>query len=1361
MANIILYPPYGTREEANSLKFEISDIEIDNFNIDVEDATHNSKISIKCLDSKEKGTYSGVMNLDIPEYSSHSSISIFVHIDELQKDGSYKTVQILPTIFNIKEEADTVSKDFVLFPSYSGQKDLISIKVDGKPNSKRIFSVNDKIFKILINEEGKGSFHFKGEDVVGKEELSSVNKLSVYEYKEEDNFTKKTFTGSYLNILPSTIALHAEIDPRCDPTDANYIDPPGSWVRGSECDDENCDPTKEVCCDPQTEDCECNPDLEDCAGGLLEVCTPPIDIPVTCNSGSVKINTTKPCRIHNNSVVMLNNGMALHAYTSPDKSITDSEDDRFNINRVFLAAQKTATDVQIIVNRDVIVESKTLEEDFIIHIERDVASSLSTIGDLESSDVYIVLYNDFIGFSKIKIIGVIIDEYTGEDILIGDGDSVPIALDDWLFCVNSVIFHNTVGQFVPSTYLFGESGKYTLAYVRDPYETGAYSQPVNISISTNEEYIGNEEEIYVYFVVEAVTENGLSQLYFNSLSLGNDVSFSSEELGWIKLTDENQGNNRNPKSKMDTYNNLHVVFESDRGDLTQLYYGVVGLNSRPNAASSFSSSIDKYSEFLSKTDKPFDYFLPLLVKEAEGNEYVNIPEYDTESLISGGWDIFQDGGGVVSASASASYLDDLRIESNAVYQEALALANLPMSLEVNPSVPYPYVQFNYQISFGMNAEVIQTSSLPDLNVVNDIEMDILFKQWKDGYTVVIDENSSNIPIYSDGVNKFVIERQDNIYDRIVPIVGSYNHQDPSAGTNIKILKDDSNLKDFTFALMFEKTYFRASNIYSEAESQLLDIDGYVQEEIETIYTGKAKLVAFIKTEEKSSERADYIIVREFPDALEVNESSQYDIVVNYAKINSEEVENALNTDSNIYVNKYIGTVTLLIDGVPRFSQSYISTLEDEFNLDIGFGVPDGGYYIADKMTPSKLGVFDNISSIINFSNILITSPTYTYNSDVVSMPSRLRDMTKLKVLSEEEVLVPSNTIPYESTFSDNNLLSLNFIEKEQIKYYVSHIETNSLDYSEQFNVSQIEKISIEFATYDKTDRMTVTKKDGTVLYDTGFILSTSLDLFKFDVDVTYIDKVYINVELGPDADNFSYEFTAYFKKVINDNSFSQVPITFEGINQSADTALGICNDLHIAWQSNRDKQWDIYYMNSVDELTPFRYETQITDTESNSLRPSISVGRNQTRMIVWNDNREGDFNIYAARSIEDFGCCQKACETKMAEAWGDSITQCTISFDFIPSVDGYYKFVLYFYSRSCLTGLYKAIALEDCIENSTGEWLIDGVAIEDSLSYDGDVLLGVDLTAGDTVTISYVPDKNDKIFDVVLYVKLVSILSEG
>jgi len=1360
MIKLKLYPPSGTREQSNSIKFEIENVTSSDFNLRMENGTHSLKIDITALQDMSNGSYMGFMNLNIPEHASQSAISIFAYIEEPQSDGSYHTVDICPSIFTIVEEEEKLKKSLTISPLFISQKDLCSVVVDGIPNDKYIFSINDKIFKIIINEEGKGLFNFRGRDIVGDEELESLNKLPVYLYRDQDNYTIKEFSGSYLNILPSKIALHATIDPRCDTNSPAYVDPPGSWERPEECDDDPDYPG-----DPEDPD-ECNP--------LIEICPDPfpcvsfIDIPTSCDEGNVVLDRNI-CRIHNNSVVLLNNGMVLQAYTSPDKTYeTDVDSDQYNINRVFLTAHKTTIDVQVIATGDVIIESRTSIGNFQIHVSDDIYNAITISPSLV---IYIVFYNDIISFQKVKIIGKFIDEYTGEYILEGESGDSGLILNDWLFCVNAVLYYDAAE---PVTDIYGDE-QYALSYVRNEFETGAYVKPINVTIASNKEYVGVEEEIYVYLIVEAITENNLSQLYFNSLKIGSNSEFTTKEIGWERITNDSQGNNRNPKAMMDAVNNLHVVFESDRGGISQLYYGVIGDNYIPMAASAFSSSIDKYSELLAKSSKPFDYFKPLLLKFAD--EYTTIPEFDTQDLVSGKWNIIEKNGGNVSESASMKYLNDLTISSNPVSQESMAFTSLeifPDNLTGDPSVDSQYLQYNYQISFTLSASANQTSDLVSSFVVKDREMDIIFNAWKDDFVVSVDTGTdadidteivNNQPIYAKNYNKFMIGKSDKVFDRIIPLVGSYRISDPSDPEyfKIKILKADNNLKDFTFGLMLEKVYFKATNLQTLLE--FINSGGsendFVEEELETIYTGKAKIVAFIRNDGSSLVTQDYIIIREFPEIIDISDESLYEVIANYVRITPKEAENVINTHNVAHNDKFLGTVTLLINNVPRFSQSFISELNDEYNsFDVGFGVPDGGCYVADKMSPSKMGVFDNVDATLYFTDISITSPIYNYNDNVVSLPSTVRDMIKLRTSTELPIVAPDGTSPYDiSEEWGDELLTLNFRREEEIKFFAQVLVVDPEDFSEKYDVSNVEKVTIEFVTYTgRSDKMIVQSGAGVILHDTGFVLSTSDDPITFDVDVTFLNDIYIIVELGPDFGNRSYNFTAYFKKVYSENSFLQVPITFEGVNQSADIDVGICNDMHIAWQSNRDKHWNIFYMNSVNELSPFRYETQITNVESNSIKPNISVNRNGTRMIIWDDNRRGNYSIYAARSLEWYDCNQKQCEKKMIDAFEGEVDECRVSMVFTPAESGNYMFKFYFYSDSGLNKLYKVISMSD----TASRWSLNGDPIVNNFVYDEDnVLLGVGLGADTEVTIAFVPDKEDDIFDIVLYAKLVSLLVEG
>jgi hypothetical protein len=556
---------------------------------------------------------------------------------------------------------------------------------------------------------------------------------------------------------------------------------------------------------------------------------------------------------------------------------------------------------------------------------------------------------------------------------------------------------------------------------------------------------------------------------------------------------------------------------------------------------------------------------------------------------------------------------------------------------------------------------------------------------------------------------------------------------PSGGNfQIDITEQSNNLKDFTFGLMFEKTKFVATNIYSPSEfsdNNPSEVP-YVDSETHVIYTGMAKLVAFIKTEDVESDRANYIIVREFPEKINVIDSKNYTIISNYTKIDSSEVTTLMDTYNQTYVDKFLGQVTLLIDSVARFSQSFISTISNEYNyFDIGFGIPYGGYYIADKMAPSKLGVFDNVTATMTFTGIDITSPTYTYNTSVINIPAHIRDMTKFRKVD----LNPSGPLK-------DDLLTLN-IDPTPTAYSI--YRSKSEDYSESFDTSLSDIVTISFTTWDAKDRMVVTY--GTEEYDSGYIATNTTGILVFDLDVSDLDSIYVETNMLAGG---AYEYRIEFKE---NADFAQIPITFEGINQSVGMELGTCNDVHLAWQSNRDMNWNIFYSSSVDKLSPFRFDTKITNTESNSLRPSVSVNRNGARLITWHDDRNGNYDIFMARATDGYDCDQDKCKKEMADAFDYNINECNIAIDY-ESIAGTYSLSLQFYKDAALSELYTIISVDDTTED---RWFVDGS--QAVIYYDSErSAQGVIFSTDGDVVISYIPDKDDGIFDIVLYVKLVT-----
>lgn len=103
---------------------------------------------------------------------------------------------------------------------------------------------------------------------------------------------------------------------------------------------------------------------------------------------------------------------------------------------------------------------------------------------------------------------------------------------------------------------------------------------------------------------------------------------------------------------------------------------------------------------------------------------------------------------------------------------------------------------------------------------------------------------------------------------------------------------------------------------------------------------------------------------------------------------------------------------------------------------------------------------------------------------------------------------------------------------------------------------------------------------------------------------------------------------------VQDLGFAQIPITLEGLNKSVSIASGFsCGDNHIAWESNRDLFWNIFYSHSTDRAMPFRFDTRITNTQSQSLMPSVSIDPDGNRFVAWHDNREdGRYQIFGAKA---------------------------------------------------------------------------------------------------------------------------------
>ncbi|MDD5312833.1 MAG: exo-alpha-sialidase [Dehalococcoidia bacterium] len=75
------------------------------------------------------------------------------------------------------------------------------------------------------------------------------------------------------------------------------------------------------------------------------------------------------------------------------------------------------------------------------------------------------------------------------------------------------------------------------------------------------------------------------------------------------------------------------------------------------------------------------------------------------------------------------------------------------------------------------------------------------------------------------------------------------------------------------------------------------------------------------------------------------------------------------------------------------------------------------------------------------------------------------------------------------------------------------------------------------------------------------------------------------------------------------------------------------NNVHVAWQDNRDGNWEIYYTHSIDGGVNFDPGTRLTDAAGESKYPSIAVSGNNVH-VAWHDERSGNLQIYYKRSFD-------------------------------------------------------------------------------------------------------------------------------
>ena len=73
--------------------------------------------------------------------------------------------------------------------------------------------------------------------------------------------------------------------------------------------------------------------------------------------------------------------------------------------------------------------------------------------------------------------------------------------------------------------------------------------------------------------------------------------------------------------------------------------------------------------------------------------------------------------------------------------------------------------------------------------------------------------------------------------------------------------------------------------------------------------------------------------------------------------------------------------------------------------------------------------------------------------------------------------------------------------------------------------------------------------------------------------------------------------------------------------------------VHVVWQDNREGNNEIYYKRSTDGGISWGSDTRLTSNSATSEYPSVSVSGSDVH-VIWDDGRDGNFEIYYKRSTD-------------------------------------------------------------------------------------------------------------------------------
>ena len=96
------------------------------------------------------------------------------------------------------------------------------------------------------------------------------------------------------------------------------------------------------------------------------------------------------------------------------------------------------------------------------------------------------------------------------------------------------------------------------------------------------------------------------------------------------------------------------------------------------------------------------------------------------------------------------------------------------------------------------------------------------------------------------------------------------------------------------------------------------------------------------------------------------------------------------------------------------------------------------------------------------------------------------------------------------------------------------------------------------------------------------------------------------------------------------NWCNDVRITYN-MSSSTNPTLAIDrnNDIHVTWQDNREGNWEIYYLKLSEKGAKLINDMRLTNDSAASVNPKIMLGEGENKIhLIWSDNGTGSWEIY-------------------------------------------------------------------------------------------------------------------------------------